>query len=295
MTTRVFAFGLGLALRELAFAAAFCGIGGVSIAAGPPVLIRAHAHNDYWHERPLLDALELGFASVEADVYLVNGELLVGHDPSELRADRTLEVLYLAPLRDRAQQQEGKIFDDGTRLTLLVDIKSEGLESYAALDKLLENYSDMMSRVVEGKSEPRAVDVVVSGNRPVEVIAADRKRYAAVDGRIRELSADPPVELVPLVSESWADHFRWDGQEEMSAEERAKLHEMAKQVHEKGRRLRFWSTPETEACWRELVAAEVDLIGTDDLNMLARFLNAMPAGGGATANTGRSSRRVPKN
>jgi len=37
----------------------------------------AHAHNDYQHERPLLDALAHGFQSVEADVFLVEGKLLV--------------------------------------------------------------------------------------------------------------------------------------------------------------------------------------------------------------------------
>ena len=36
----------------------------------------AHAHNDYEHRRPLQDALDRGFNSVEADVWLVDGELL---------------------------------------------------------------------------------------------------------------------------------------------------------------------------------------------------------------------------
>ena len=31
---------------------------------------QAHAHNDYYHKRPLLDALSHGFCSVEADVFL---------------------------------------------------------------------------------------------------------------------------------------------------------------------------------------------------------------------------------
>ncbi|HEY3560402.1 MAG TPA: glycerophosphodiester phosphodiesterase family protein, partial [Kribbella sp.] len=35
----------------------------------------AHAHNDYDHRRPLQDALDRGFNSVEADVWLVDGEL----------------------------------------------------------------------------------------------------------------------------------------------------------------------------------------------------------------------------
>ena len=44
----------------------------------PGPLGQAHAHNDYYHKRPLLDALSHGFCSVEADVFLKNGRLLVG-------------------------------------------------------------------------------------------------------------------------------------------------------------------------------------------------------------------------
>ena len=43
-------------------------------------LTKAHAHNDYEHNRPLYDALDHGFTSVESDVWLVDGELLVAHD-----------------------------------------------------------------------------------------------------------------------------------------------------------------------------------------------------------------------
>ncbi len=50
-------------------------------------LPNAHAHNDYLHPRPLHDALAHGFASVEADIHLVNGELYVSHDaPDTARA-----------------------------------------------------------------------------------------------------------------------------------------------------------------------------------------------------------------
>ena len=49
-------------------------------------LARAHAHNDYEHTRPLQDALDHGFTSVEADVWLVDGELRVVHDLAGLQA-----------------------------------------------------------------------------------------------------------------------------------------------------------------------------------------------------------------
>ena len=42
-------------------------------------LAGAHAHNDYEHPRPLLDALSHGFQSVEADIFLIDDQLLVAH------------------------------------------------------------------------------------------------------------------------------------------------------------------------------------------------------------------------
>jgi hypothetical protein len=47
-------------------------------------LSEAHSHNDYLHRRPLLDALEQGFCGVEADVFLVDGDLLVAHDRKDV-------------------------------------------------------------------------------------------------------------------------------------------------------------------------------------------------------------------
>jgi hypothetical protein len=58
-------------------------------------LTRAHSHNDYEHARPLLDALDHGFGSVEADVWLVNGALLVAHDLKDAKPEHTLQKLYL--------------------------------------------------------------------------------------------------------------------------------------------------------------------------------------------------------
>lgn len=62
-------------------------------------LLRAHSHNDYEHEHPLADALAHGFWSVEADIWLRDGALLVAHDFSDLSTNRTLQKLYLDPLR----------------------------------------------------------------------------------------------------------------------------------------------------------------------------------------------------
>src|SRR5438876_12079434 len=92
----------------------------VGCAAEPTPLIHAHAHNDYEHPRPLFDALDCGFCSIEADVYLIDGQLVVAHDVDKAVSSRTLEKLYLKPLRDRVQHHGGRVYRGGPSVTLLV-------------------------------------------------------------------------------------------------------------------------------------------------------------------------------
>ena len=64
----------------------------------PRPLTNVHAHNDYEHKHPLFDALACGFCSVEADINLVDGQLLVAHSRAAVKPGRTLQSLYLDPL-----------------------------------------------------------------------------------------------------------------------------------------------------------------------------------------------------
>ena len=246
--------------------------GNTSTAAPPKALVHAHAHNDYNHQRPLLDALERGFASIEADVFLVNGELLVGHNKEDLRPERTLVGLYLAPLEKHVRANGGRVFEGNERLLLLVDFKSDGPAAYAALSKLLAGRDEMFSEMRDGKFVPRAVDVVITGNRPVKEIAADSARRVVVDGRLDDLRADVSKDLIPLVSENWFAHFTWRGDGEMPADQQQRLRELAEKVHAGGRRLRFWGAPDNEKIWSAQLDAGVDLVNTDDLDGLKRFL-----------------------
>src|SRR6516164_9823035 len=135
-------------------------------ATGPVVpLIHAHAHNDYEHERPLFDALDHGFCSVEADVFLQKDQLLVGHEAKDLQPERTLEKLYLDSLRVRVRVNHGRVYRDGPTIYLLIDVKTEAKATYKALDKVLARYADILSIVDHGRFEQKAVTAVISGNR----------------------------------------------------------------------------------------------------------------------------------
>lgn len=240
----------------------------------------AHAHNDYLHERPLLDALNHGFASIEADVFPVEGQLLVAHTFLELSKQKTLESLYLKPLREIVVRNGGSIYansggnGNGARrpLILLVDIKTKGVEAFAILESLLKSYDDIVSSSLDGEFREKAVTVIVSGDRARAEIEKSNPRYAAIDGRLGDLESATPANLIPLISDNWGNHFKYRGQGKMPPAEREKLAGIVRKCHTQGRRLRFWATPESPELWTELQNAGVDLIGTDNLAALQTHL-----------------------
>jgi hypothetical protein len=252
-------------------------LGPIAFAAEPQVLLRAHAHNDYEHARPLFDALDQHFGSIEADIHLVDGQLLVAHDRKSVKPERTLEALYLDPLRDRVKQNGGRVYRGGPTITLLVDVKTEAVTTYAALDKVLAKYASMLTVFRDGVAEPGAITVVVSGARAQAAIAAQPLRYAAIDGRIEDLAGKTKSSLVPWVSDNWQKVFTWRWAGPMPDEDREKLKSLVSQAHAQDRRIRFWNTPDTPEAWTLLMDAGVDLINTDHLAELEAFMLARTA------------------
>ena len=250
--------------------------GSLNPPGGPVPLSQSHAHNDYEHTRPLYDALDHGFTSIEADVHLVDGQLLVAHDEDDVRADRTLQTLYLDPLRERTRQNGGWVYPSGEQVTLLVDVKTDAEETYKALRQVLQGYENILTVFGPDGRKDGAVTVIISGNRARELLAQEDIRYAAIDGRLEDLDSDDPATLIPLISDNWSNHFSWRGGGDMPDRERQKLHDLVATAHEQGRRVRFWATPDIapqrEVVWQELLDAAVDLINTDDLAGLEQFL-----------------------
>ncbi len=236
-------------------------------------LKNAYAHNDYLHSRPLLDALANGFCSVEADIFLRHGELLVAHTQAEIVETRTLEALYLEPLRQRIRKNGGNVYPDGSPLLLLIDIKSAGNATYTVLDNVLASYADILTHSLNGNLTKRPVSVVVSGNRPINMILADTTRYAAIDGRLADLNGSTDPALMPLISDNWNIHFQWRGTGNMSEQELIKLREIVLKTHESRRMLRFWGTPDIRAMWSLLQHEKVDFINTDNLQGLRQYLD----------------------
>ncbi|MEV7078920.1 phosphatidylinositol-specific phospholipase C/glycerophosphodiester phosphodiesterase family protein [Streptomyces sp. NPDC093516] len=247
----------------------------------PRPLWRAHAHNDYEHPRPLSDALDHRFGSVEADIHLVGDQLLVAHDPEDLDPSRTLESLYLDPLAARVRAHHGRVYR-GHRgsLQLLIDIKTEGASTYLELDRHLRRYRHLFTTCAHGRVHRGAVTAVISGDRAARApMEAQTVRRAFYDGRLADLGGPAPASFIPLISDNWTLNFTWRGEGPFPDAERLKLRGIVEAAHRSGRRVRFWATPDLpgparDAVWSELLAAGVDHLNTDDLAGLEAFLDA---------------------
>ncbi|RYG22503.1 hypothetical protein EON82_16885 [bacterium] len=231
------------------------------------LLPQAHAHNDYAHPRPLLDALDQGFLSVEADIYFVDGELRVGHDRKDLKPGRTLESLYLDPLAQRVRKNKGTVYGQPGILTLLVDIKEDGPAVQSELTRRLPKYRAMLSERTGSTVQARAVQIVLSGARTADCAAGDG--FLFKDGRPKDLADDSF--RTPLISESYETALG-TSLTPLPAEARAKLDELVRRTHAVGKRLRLWGTPDGPVTWGELRAAGLDLINTDRLAELRAYL-----------------------
>ncbi|GAB2965424.1 phosphatidylinositol-specific phospholipase C/glycerophosphodiester phosphodiesterase family protein [Streptomyces pseudoechinosporeus] len=248
---------------------------------GPRPLWRAHAHNDYLHPRPLLDALDHRFGSLEADIFLVGDQLLVAHDAVDLDPARTLESLYLDPLARRVKTNHGSMYRGYRKpIQLLIDLKTEGSSTYLELDRHLRRYKHLFTTYAYGRVFPGPVTAVISGDRAARTpMEAQTVRRAFYDGRLADLGSPAPASFIPLISDNWTLNFTWQGIGPFPEAERQKLRGIISAAHSRRQKVRFWATPDLagparDALWGELLAADVDYINTDDLAGLEKFLDA---------------------
>lgn len=259
----------------------------------PKALKDGHSHNDYYRRRPLLDALENGFCSVEADVFLHKGKLMVGHIKAEVFFARSLEELYLAPLKKWVEEHDGCVFPDAPHFYLWIELKSDAQETWNALLPLLKKYESILTVTEDGKTTKRAVQVILTGNRPMrefyrlekenhlekqnvkrEEGSGDNPLYATLDGRLEELDGARPSWVIRAINDKWSNHFTWRGKGEFPPQERQKLEKIVEKAHAQGRIVRFWGTPQNENFWRVMRECKVDLLGTDHLEKFRNFTNA---------------------
>ncbi|KAJ5209701.1 hypothetical protein N7449_004080 [Penicillium cf. viridicatum] len=181
------------------------------------VPVGCHSHNDYWRQVPLYSALQAGCIGVEADVWLFDDELYVGHSTSSLTERRTLQSMYIDPIITILERQNPTtkfnqggnnpahgVFDTNPAqsLILLIDFKTAGPATWHAVMKQLAPLRDRgyLTHFNGDEFIQGPVTVVGTGNTPFNLVAANNThRDIFFDAPLDKLvDADQPDNIPQL-------------------------------------------------------------------------------------------------
>lgn len=264
--------------------------------------VACHSHNDYWRRVPLLSALAAGCISVEADVWLHDDDLQVGHTRQTVLPGQTLRSLYLDPLLGILQKHNSVVngsaettdlvgvfaSDPAQTLVLLVDFKEDRELIWTHLMEQLQPLRDLGYLTYFNGSEilSRPLTIVASGNAPLEQILRSTTH--------RDIFYDAPLDVLAHPTFSTVTDLKMDGSifndhnsyyasvgfhksigslplGRLSQGQLAKIRNQVRVAHERGLKVRYWGTPKWPAglrnyVWRALVREGVDVLNVDDLH-----------------------------
>ncbi|MCF0073383.1 phosphatidylinositol-specific phospholipase C/glycerophosphodiester phosphodiesterase family protein [Dyadobacter sp. CY261] len=231
---------------------------------------QAHSHNDYERARPFEDAYEQQFGSLEADVFLVNDTLFVAHTLKDIRPNRTFTSLYLLPILQKTEQNNGRIYpQDNVPLQLLIDLKTEGESTLAALIKILEPHKQILAPT-------GSVRIVVSGNVPDPSQFEKYPNFIYFDGRPENAYTPAQIAHVGLISQAFQKYSKWNGEGPLLEKDRKKIQKMVNDMHDLGKKVRVWATPDNINSWKTMMALGVDYLNTDKVRELGDYLRTAP-------------------
>ncbi|KAH9882317.1 hypothetical protein J1614_000553 [Plenodomus biglobosus] len=256
-----------------------------------------HSHNDYWRDIPFYTGLSYGSISTEADVWLIDGTLYVGHEPSALTPSRTLSSLYIQPILSTLQRQnpqtpftqpgsQNGVFDTtpSQTLYLFIDLKTAADETWPAVLAALEplRRGDWLTTYANGNLRHNPITVIGTGNTQLADVLAAHPRDMFFDAPLDRLNDTLYAQLTeaeaPIASTNFARVFGEVRKREFGADEElmARLRSQVQSAHDKGIMARYWNAPEwpvgtRNAVWRTLWDEGVDLLNVDDLKGAAEF------------------------
>lgn len=248
-----------------------------------------HSHNDYSRDIPLFRALSVGCIGVEADIHLVNDDLLVSHSSRDMKPSRTLTSLYLSPLLNILQSQNKQRANESAplmglfnnqpdeTLILLLDFKTDPSLSMPVVMAQLQPFRDAGylthwdgSNLVQGP-----IAIVASGlastrfdllpstsgsvflDAPLDELAKTGSQYNNSNSLYASAPLAPALGgRVSLFGMNKGQLSRIDG--------------LVKDAQARGLKARFWATPNwpiglRDRTWKQLVGQNVGMLNVDDV------------------------------
>lgn len=235
-------------------------------SAQRPILI--NSHNDYTRTMPFYEAYSQQVYSIEADVFLYEGALLVGHDLIDLKAADTFESLYVQPLVDLFARNGNRAWrDSDEHLQLLIEVKSETAPMLQAVAELLGRWP----QVFDVRVNPDAVRITITGSVPPPEEFWQYPDYMLFDGQ-RDIDYTPEqLARIALISADFTNFSTWNGKGSIIAPEKKRLEAVIDHAHALGKPVRFWDVPEGITVYYTFYDMGIDYINADRVAVCADF------------------------
>lgn len=226
-----------------------------------------HAHNDYDHNDPFVQAYALQLGSIEADVLWINDTLFVAHGPKELKRNVLFENSYLRKLENGIRDNKGCAYKDSNCvLQLLIDIKTDSLQTLNAVVNSIRKFPLLVNN--------RSVRFVITGR---QVPADEFNRYPSYilfDGKINDALHLKHLGRIGLFSADFSTYSKWKGEGDIPVNELAVIKKDIQKAHALHKQIRFWGVPDNMHTWKIMMDLGVDYINTDHIIDVARFISA---------------------
>lgn len=223
----------------------------------------AHSHNDYKNSTPFYRAYKDGFGSMEADVFAVNGELLVAHEESEITPARSLKTMYINPLVINLKK------DTGRHLRLLIEIKKD----YTITLPLVLKELRPLRKYFSYPGHAGRLVITMTGAVPPGRVMLQYPNWLNFDVGSPTGYTTEQLKKIELISADFWEYSKWNGKSELKEADIVRLKGIIDSAHAAGKKIRFYGTPDTPLCWKKMIELNTDVINTDHLDELADFLN----------------------
>ena len=226
---------------------------------------KALSANDHKRKKPLLDAINLGFNGISAEIKLKkNGELYCGKG--------TFKEVYLEPLKVISENGNKNIHPSHTdEFILYFEITSDSNSTFDALLKEIEPYKEIFTSFEGTKRNKKPVRIIIGGNIPYSKIFNFSKRYLFAEESVLSLNHSKDETFTFLAGLSLKNNYTWNGEKNMPNMEYMSLITHVKNAHKAGRWVRLYDIPELPNAYDILYGSGVDLIEIEDITSFSTY------------------------
>jgi alkaline phosphatase len=161
------------------------------------------------------------------------------------------------------------IYKDSSRyLQLLIDIKTDSVETLRELIQLLEQFP----RIIHN----RHIYLVITGNRPSPDSFSHYPDFIWFDGVLSRAYTKDQLSRIKMLSDNFQFYSHWRGEGEIPEADMEKIRSAIARAHQNGIRVRFWNAPDFSNAWNQFLNLHVDYINTDHIDALSHYLQTLP-------------------